>query len=103
MSTSSTNNKSQQLNARFPHEVVNDMEASLKAGETKAQFIVTAVRGEIARRQTEGATENPLLSSLDALEQVEAIGITASEEINRLVSVAREELQRRKAKEVPEG
>ncbi|WP_321572937.1 YlcI/YnfO family protein [Hafnia paralvei] len=51
MATSSTNNKSQQLNARFPHEVVAELESSLEEGETKAQFIVTAVRGEIKRRQ----------------------------------------------------
>ncbi|MNG05419.1 hypothetical protein D3C85_1680960 [compost metagenome] len=51
MATGSTNNKSQQLNARFPHEVVAELESSLENGETKAQFIVTAVKGEIRRRQ----------------------------------------------------
>ncbi|MBL5912174.1 MULTISPECIES: YlcI/YnfO family protein [Enterobacteriaceae] len=51
MATSSTNNKSQQLNARFPHEVVKELENNLEEGETKAQFIVTAVKGEIKRRQ----------------------------------------------------
>ncbi|EEX3850406.1 hypothetical protein IUC20_004768 [Escherichia coli] len=99
MSRSSVNNKSQQLNARFPHEVVSGIEASLQPGETKANFIVTAVRGEIARRQAEGSGENPLVSSLDALAQVEKLGIKAAEEIGQLVTVAREELQRRKTKE----
>ena len=98
MSTSSVNNKSQQLNARFPHEVVSGIEASLQPGETKANFIVTAVRGKIARRQAEGSGENPLVSSLDALEQMEKIGVELAENIEQLVSVAREELQRRKAK-----
>ena len=51
MATSSTNNKSQQLNARFPHYVVAELESNLEDGETKAQFIVTAVKGEIKRRQ----------------------------------------------------
>ncbi|AFR01645.1 hypothetical protein H4F46_00080 [Pectobacterium brasiliense] len=51
MATGSINNKSQQLNARFPHDVVAEMESSLEAGETKAQFIITAVKGEIKRRQ----------------------------------------------------
>ena len=51
MATSSTNNKSQQLNARFPHDVVAELESNLEDGETKAQFIVTAVKGEIKRRQ----------------------------------------------------
>lgn len=92
------NAKSQMTTIRVPHDVMDDMEAVKRPDESNAGFIVAAMRGEIARRQTDGAAENPLLSSLDALEQVEAIGVTASEEINRLVSVAREELQRRKAK-----
>ncbi|WP_262867830.1 YlcI/YnfO family protein [Morganella morganii] len=59
MATSSTNNKSQQLNARFPHDVVTDLEKNLEDGESKAQFIVTAVRAEIKRRQrkTKQSTE----------------------------------------------
>ncbi|EIX2468537.1 hypothetical protein MKG78_002204 [Escherichia coli] len=95
MSKSSINNKSQQLNARFPHEVVSGIESSLHLGETKANFIVTAVRGEIARRQAEGSGENPLVSSLDALAKVEQIGVRAAEEIGQIVTVAREELKRR--------
>ncbi|EER9145386.1 hypothetical protein P4P03_004063 [Escherichia coli] len=95
MSKSSINNKSQQLNARFPHEVVSGIESSLHPGETKANFIVTAVRGEIARRQAEGSGENPLVSSLDALAKVEQIGVRAAEEIGQIVTVAREELKRR--------
>ncbi|ATY89124.1 YlcI/YnfO family protein [Pectobacterium atrosepticum] len=39
------------MNARFPHDVVAEMESSLEAGEIKAQFIITAVKGEIKRRQ----------------------------------------------------
>lgn len=97
--TSATNNKSQQINARFPHDVVSDMDSSLANGESRAQFIITAVRSEIARRQTDGATENPLLSSIDALARVEEIGMKAGEEIRQLVGVARDELQRRKPKD----
>ncbi|WP_310563086.1 YlcI/YnfO family protein, partial [Klebsiella pneumoniae] len=37
--------------ARFPHDVVAELESNLEDGETKAQFIVTAVKGEIKRRQ----------------------------------------------------
>ncbi|MEB6355676.1 hypothetical protein MXL87_11945 [Klebsiella variicola] len=59
MATGSTNNKSQQLNARFPHNVVADLESNLEDGETKAQFIVTAVKGEIKRRQRKKAKEEP--------------------------------------------
>jgi len=59
MATGSTNNKSQQLNARFPHEIVAELESNLDEGETKAQFIVTAVKGEIKRRQRKKAKEEP--------------------------------------------
>ena len=59
MATGSVNNKSQQLNARFPHDVVSEMESSLESGETKAQFIVTAVKGEIKRRQRRKKQEMP--------------------------------------------
>ncbi|WP_211824302.1 YlcI/YnfO family protein [Proteus terrae] len=58
MATSSTNNKSQQLNARFPHEVVADLEKNLEDGESKAQFIVTAVKTEIKRRQRKAKQSN---------------------------------------------
>lgn len=57
MATGSTNNKSQQLNARFPHDVVADLESNLEDGETKAQFIVTAVKGEIKLRQRKKAKD----------------------------------------------
>lgn len=59
MATGSINKKSQQLNARFPHDVVTEMESSLEVGETKAQFIVTAVKYEIKRRQRKKAKETP--------------------------------------------
>ncbi|MGJ2648702.1 YlcI/YnfO family protein [Salmonella enterica subsp. enterica serovar Paratyphi A] len=51
MATGSPNNKSQQLNARSPHDVVAELESNLEDGETKAQINVTAVKGEIKRRQ----------------------------------------------------
>ena len=86
------NAKSQMTTIRVPHDVMEGMESVKLDGET-------AMRGEIARRQAEGRGENPLVSSLDALAQVEKIGVKAAEEIGQLVTVAREELQRRKAKE----
>lgn len=59
MATGSTNNKSQQLNARFPHNVVTDLENNLEEGETKAQFIIVAVKGEIKRRQRKQLKNEP--------------------------------------------
>ncbi|WP_284498756.1 YlcI/YnfO family protein [Escherichia coli] len=51
------NNKSQKLQARAPHEVVEAMEQVKETGESTAQFIVTAMRGEIKRRQRRKAQE----------------------------------------------
>ncbi|MCX0050959.1 hypothetical protein NMW20_14425 [Escherichia coli] len=93
------NAKSQMTTLRVPHDVMQGMESVKLDGESNAGFIVTAMRGEIARRQAEGRGEDPLVSSLDALANVEQIGIKAAEEIGQLITVAREELQRRKAKE----
>lgn len=99
MATTNKNAKSQLTTVRVPHDVMEGMESVKLDGESNAGFIVTAMRGEIARRQAEGSGENPLVSSLDALAQVEKIGVKAAEEIEQLVAIAREELQRRKAKE----
>ncbi|EEX7306715.1 hypothetical protein DX487_001469 [Escherichia coli] len=93
------NAKSKMTTLRVPHDVMQGMESVKLDGESNAGFIVTAMRGEIARRQAEGSGEDPLVSSLDALANVEQIGIKAAEEIGQLITVAREELQRRKAKE----
>ncbi|HCL5279075.1 TPA: hypothetical protein N2G40_002353 [Salmonella enterica] len=46
MATGSINNKSQQINARFPHDVVAELENSLNTGEIK-------------RRQRRKKTETP--------------------------------------------
>ncbi|MBA5602060.1 YlcI/YnfO family protein [Pectobacterium aroidearum] len=95
MATGPKNTKSQSLTARIPHEVIEDMEAVKQEGESTAGFIVSAMRGEIARRQSEGAQENPLLSSLDALARIEEIGTKVGEEMQKLVNVARNERQRK--------
>lgn len=99
MAKNTINDKSKQISIRIPHDVIEGMESVKLDGESNAGFIVTAMRGEIAHRQAEGSSENPLISSLDALAQVEKIGIKATEELGQLIAIAREELQRRKAKE----
>ncbi|TKI02444.1 YlcI/YnfO family protein [Martelella alba] len=95
MATGNVNNKSQVKNVRIPHDILDSMEIVKQDDETASGFIITAIRGEIARRQAEGSKDNPLLSSLDALAQVEKIGTKAAEEIKQLISVARDELMRR--------
>lgn len=103
MSTGNVNKKSAQLAARVPHEVIEEMDAVKLEHESTANFIVTAMRGEIARRKAEGSIDNALLSSLDALTRIEEIGSKASDDVRALVDIARRELQRRKAKpETPE-
>ncbi|EOE5205710.1 TPA: YlcI/YnfO family protein [Citrobacter freundii] len=51
MATGTTNNKSRQKTARVPLDVLTDVELVKEEGESDAQFIVTAMRGEIKRRQ----------------------------------------------------
>ncbi|MEW7312912.1 YlcI/YnfO family protein [Buttiauxella gaviniae] len=51
MATGYINNKSQQINARIPHDVVEEMDECLLDDETRAKFIIAAVRTEIKRRQ----------------------------------------------------
>lgn len=100
--TSATNNKSQQINARFPHDVVSEMDSLLSKDESKAQFIITAVRGEIARRQT--ATTGPenvqleLNKALETLALIGDIGEQAVSNARAIAALAKEELQRHQRK-----
>lgn len=50
------NNKSQKLQARAPHELVEELEKLKDDGESTAQFIVTAIRREIKYRQRKKRT-----------------------------------------------
>lgn len=59
MATGSKNAKSQSLTARIPHDVIEGMESVKLDGESNAGFIVTAMRGEIARRQAKEAEKIP--------------------------------------------
>lgn len=58
MATGTKNDKSQKLQARAPHEVIEAMEKVKEEGESTAQFIVTAMQGEIKRRQRKRAKED---------------------------------------------
>lgn len=100
--TSATNNKSQQINARFPHDVVSEMDSLLGKDESKAQFIITAVRGEIARRQT--VTTGPenvqieLNKALETLALIGDIGEQAVSNARAIAAMAKEELKRQQRK-----
>nr|WP_244636974.1 YlcI/YnfO family protein [Pantoea agglomerans] len=60
VATDNVNAKSQKVQARAPHEVVEAMEQVKKSSESTAQFIVTAMEGEIKRRQRKKAKEDPM-------------------------------------------
>ncbi|MGN5573865.1 YlcI/YnfO family protein [Enterobacter sp. Lyrl_3] len=51
MPPNNINNKSQKMSARVPHEVAQAVESAKEEGESTAQFIVTALEGEIKRRK----------------------------------------------------
>ncbi|MEB5922013.1 YlcI/YnfO family protein [Franconibacter daqui] len=59
MATGTKNAKSQKLQARAPHDVIEEMEALKEPGESTAQFIVTSLQGEIKRRQRQKKQETP--------------------------------------------
>ncbi|HFO0561323.1 TPA: YlcI/YnfO family protein [Proteus mirabilis] len=51
MATKAINAKSKKLEARVPHEIADNVELLKEPGESTGQFIVTALQGEIKRRQ----------------------------------------------------
>lgn len=59
MATGTKNDKSQKVQARAPHDVVDAMEEVKEPGESTGQFIVAAMQSEIKRRQRKKAKEEP--------------------------------------------
>ncbi|EBB7650675.1 hypothetical protein ABC498_004727 [Salmonella enterica] len=51
MATGPRNAKSQSVTARIAHEIIEGMESVKEEGESTGQFISSAMRGEIKRRQ----------------------------------------------------
>ena len=51
MAVTTKNSKSQQRTVRIPHEVIEGIEQTQEPDESTGQFIVTALKGEIKRRQ----------------------------------------------------
>ncbi|HAT3721974.1 TPA: hypothetical protein I8612_000193 [Citrobacter koseri] len=109
MATPNKNAKSQLTTVRVPHDVMELMEGVKQPGESNAGFIVTAMRGEISRRQLSENGESKLLSSLDAalqaLTRIEEIGERAGTDIRAIVDIAHVELearQRKKSKDNPD-
>ncbi|BFI65278.1 YlcI/YnfO family protein [Yersinia similis] len=51
MSTGSKNAKSQSLNARVPHDIIEEMDQCKESGESTSQFIIKSIQTEIVRRK----------------------------------------------------
>ena len=102
MATGTINAKSQALAARVPHDVIEGMDAVKDEGETTANFIVTALRGEIARPPP--ATIGPenvqieLNKALEAMATIESLGEQAQSSLRVIVRLAQDEIQRHQRK-----
>lgn len=107
MATPNKNAKSQLTTVRVPHDVMESMEEVKQAGESNAGFIVTAMRGEVARRQATGteSLQLELNRALETLAKIEEIGERAGTDIRAIVDIAHAELevrQRKKSKDNPD-
>ncbi|KFX03559.1 hypothetical protein KP22_15910 [Pectobacterium betavasculorum] len=55
MATKSVNAKSKRFDVRVPHNIADAVERLKEDGESTGQFVVTALEGEIKRRQRKQA------------------------------------------------
>ncbi|WP_336285486.1 YlcI/YnfO family protein [Citrobacter arsenatis] len=76
------------------------MEAVKRQDESTGQFIVTAMQGEISRRQLKESGEEKLLTNLngalEALERIGEIGVQAGDHLRELVDIAQHEARQLK-------
>lgn len=91
--TNRTNNKSQMTTVRVPHDVMNDIESLKHDGESTAGFLVTAARGEIARRQMGGTAEDAIVSVLQAMARIRDGADNARQELERIIELADKEIR----------
>lgn len=59
MATKAVNAKSKRFDVRVPHSIADAVEASKVDGESTGQFVITALEGEIKRRQRKKAKDEP--------------------------------------------
>ncbi|CNH15471.1 Uncharacterised protein [Yersinia intermedia] len=86
------NAKSQMTTVRIPHEVMEAMEAIKHDGESNAGFIVTAMRGEIARRHMDGTTEDAIVSAIKTIANIRKIAANARNDLDNLINMADKEI-----------
>ncbi|ECJ5891757.1 hypothetical protein FNH88_19185 [Salmonella enterica subsp. salamae] len=92
MSSKTSNNKSKQISIRIPHDVLEDAESLKADGETTAMFIVTAMRGEIARREMGGTAEDAIASALQAMGRIRDGAENARKELVKIIKLADKEI-----------
>lgn len=92
MSKTYINNKSQMTTVRVPHDVMKDIESLKQDGESTAGFLVTAARGEIARRQMGGTAEDAIVSALQTMAHIRDGADNARKELERIIELADKEI-----------
>lgn len=96
------NAKSQMTTVRIPHDVMESMELVKLDGESNAGFIVSALRSEIARRQTATTghenVQLELNKALEAMATIESLGEQAQSSLRVIVRLAQDEIQRHQRK-----
>lgn len=88
MAKNTINEKSKQISIRIPHDVLDSMEVLKRHDESSAGFIVTAMRGEIARRKTQGTTEDAIISALEKMVDIRERAAKANKELDTLIKIA---------------
>ncbi|EDY8450998.1 hypothetical protein GQP35_003986 [Salmonella enterica subsp. enterica] len=86
------NSKSQMTTIRVPHDVMEAMEAVKQDGESNAGFIVTAMRGEIARREMGGTAEDAIVSTLQTMGRIRDGAENARKELVKIIQLADKEI-----------
>lgn len=86
------NSKSQMTTIRVPHDVMEAMEAVKQDGESNAGFIVTAMRGEIARREMGGTAEDAIVSTLQTMGRIRDGAENARKELVKIIKLADKEI-----------
>lgn len=92
MATPNKNAKSQLTTVRVPLDVMEAMEAVKQDGESNAGFIVTAMRGEIARREMGGTAEDAIVSTLQTMSRIRDGAENAREELVKIIKLADKEI-----------
>lgn len=92
MATGNVNNRSQMKNIRFPHDVLEQLEAIKGENETVAGFVVMAVRGEIIRRQMGGTAEDAIASALQTMGRIRDGAENARKELVKIIKLADKEI-----------